>query len=200
MAAFWTKDYTAALDMWKRAKGVEPTDYRIREKLIQAYQALNKLTERDVERAELFAMWKKGEPAELKQEFEYCRDQFEVNGKYVMAFEHFELKGNRALRYAFIILNETRNAEDFRITFGSYDTTNNIWSQLQNPKPKEGERLFHLDGYYKGGGHATFGMYPPPEPSYDKVREIVVKILEGKDKPMSSITPAPAKSEPKPKP
>ena len=200
MAAYGSKDFSTALDLWKRVKGLHPTEWRTRTKLIQTYQALNKLPERDAERAELFAMWKKGDQAELKEKFEYCRDQFEVNGKQVMAFEHFELKGDRALRYVFSILDDTGKGEAFRISLGSYETTNNVWRELKDPKPKEGERLFHLDGYFKGGGHATYGMYPPPEPTYDQIREVVVKILEGKDKPMSSITPSPAKSEPAPKP
>ena len=201
MAAFATRDYSAALEMWSQVKKSAPTEWTIKPKLIQAYQALKKFPERDAERAELFAMWKKGEPAVLKQEFEYCRDQFEVNGKVVLAFEHFELKGDRALRYVFSILDDTGRAEEFRISLGSYDTTHNIWAAMADPKPKEGERLFHLDGYYKGGRHATFGMYPPPEPSYDQIREIVVKILEGKDKPVSSSSPGERpKSEPTPKP
>ena len=190
MAAFATKDYGSALEMWKQVKQIDPTDWHARAKLIQVYQALKKGAERDAERAELFAMWKKGEPAELKQQFEYCRDQFEVNGKRVMAFEHFELKGNRALRYVFSILDKTEEAEEFRISLGSYDMTNNIWREMKDPKPKDGERLFHLDGYFKGGGHATYGMYPPPEPTYDQIRAIVVKILEGQEKPASSSTPA----------
>lgn len=185
MAAFATKDYSGAAAMWKKLKTVDPNDWHARAKLIQVYQALNKTAERDAERTELFAMWHKGEPAELKEQIEYCRDQFEVNGKQVMAFEHFELKGNRALRYVFSILDKTGKAEEFRISLGSYNMTNYIWRESQNPKPKEGERLFHLDGYFKGGLHATYGMYFP-EPTYDQIREIVVKILERKDKPVSS--------------
>ena len=200
MAAFGAKDFTAALDFWKQMKELEPSDWHVRSKLIQTYQALGKTAERDTERAELFAMWKKGEPQELKQEFEYCRDQFEVNGHRVMAFEHFELKGDRALRYVFSILDATEQAEDWRISLGSYNTTNAIWRETHKPKPKEGERLFHLDGYFKGGGHATYGMYFP-EPTYDETRAIVVKILEGKTNPVSTSRPgAPAKSDDKPKP
>lgn len=200
MAAFGVKNFSTALDLWKQMKELQPADWLVRSKLIQTYQALGKIAERDAERAELFALWKKGEPAELKQEVEYCREQFEVNGKKVMAFEHFELKGNRALRYVFTILDETGEAEAWRISLGSYDITNSIWRATRKPEPKEGERLFHLDGYYKNGGHATFGMYFP-EPTYDETRALVVKILEGKDKPISSSMPAaPAKSETKPKP
>ena len=182
MAAFATKDFNTALEMWKQVKDVVPSDWHVRSKLIQTYQALGKTAERDAERTELFAMWKKGEPAELKQQFEYCRDQFEVKGQRVMAFEHFELKGNRALRYVFSILDATGEAEDWRISLGSYDITNNVWRETTKPTPKEGERLFHLDGYFKNGGHATFGMFAP-EPTYDEIRARVVKILEEKAKP-----------------
>ena len=180
MAAFGGKDFNTALDLWKQLKVVDPSDWHVRAKLIQTYQALGKTAERDAERTELFAMWKKGEPFELKQQFEYCRDQFEVNGQRVMAFEHFELKGERALRYVFSILDATGQAEDWRISLGSYNFTNAVWRETRKPTPKEGERLFHLDGYFKGG-HATYGMFFP-EPSYDDVRARVMKILEEKSK------------------
>ena len=196
MAAYGSKDFNTALDLWKQMKAVAPADWQLRAKLIQTYQALGKTAERDAERTELFAMWKKGD---LKDQFHYCREQFEVNGKKVMAFEHFELQGPRGLRYVFSILDATEQNEDWRISLGSYDITNDIWRETRNPKPKEGERLFHLDGYFKGGGHATYGMYFP-EPTYDETRGFVVKILEGKDKPMSSTTPAAPTPEPTPKP
>jgi tetratricopeptide (TPR) repeat protein len=199
MAAFGSKDFNTAVDLWKQLKQVEPSDWHLRAKLIQAYQALGKTAERDAERTELFAMWNKGEPAELKQQYQYCREQFEVNGHKVMAFEHFELKGERALRYVFSILDKTGQAEDWRISLGSYNFTNAVWRETRKPKPKEGERLFHLDGYYKGGGHATFGMYFP-EPTYDETRAKVVSILENKSKPVSSSIPGSPKSEPTPKP
>jgi tetratricopeptide (TPR) repeat protein len=197
LAAYSSKDYGTAADLWKRLKAADPLDWRSRTKLIQAYQALAKLTERDAERRELFEMWKSGRPDDLKAQFEYCRDQFEVNGKKVMAFEHFELKGERALRYVFSILNEAGDAEDYRISLGSYELDQAIWRETTKPKPKEGERLFHLDGYFKWG-HATYGFYSP-EPSYDQVRARVSQILEGKGNPMSTtVTPA-AKRGPKPK-
>ena len=184
VAAAATKDHALALDLFKQLKAADPSDWHGRSKLIQAYQALNKLPERDAERAELFEMWKKGDPPELKKEFEYCREQFEVAGQKVMAFEHFELTGERALRYVFSILNKAGDGEEYRISLGSYNLTNSIWRETTKPTPKEGERLWHLDGYFKNG-HATYTMVTP-EPSYDQVRAMVVKILEGKAKPASS--------------
>ena len=198
LAAYQSNDFATAADLWLRLKKIDLKDWRARAKLIQAYQALGKLSERDVERAELFARWRSGEDPELSKEFEYCREQFEVNKIKVMAFEHFELKGDRALRYVFSIVNEKEDGEDYRISLGSYELTNSVWRETTNPKPKAGERLFHLDGYFKWG-HATYGMYAP-EPTYDQVRGQVIKILEGQTKPVSSSTVNPAAKEPAPKP
>ena len=100
-----------------------------------------------------------------------------MKGQKVMAFELYELKGDRALRYVFSILNKEENGQEFRISLGSYETTNTIWRELKNPPPKKDERMFHLDGYFKGGGHATYGMYFP-EPTYDEMRAKVIEILE----------------------
>lgn len=175
-AAYLTKDYSYAAELWTKLKTLEPLDWHNRAKLVQVYQALGKLPERDAERAELFALWKKGTPPELKEQVHYCREQFEVKGLKVMAFEHFELKGDRAIRYEFIILNKNGPGEQFRISLGSYELTVAIWRQTKKPTPKDDERLFHLDGYYKWG-HALHGMFFP-EPSYDDTRARVIKILE----------------------
>lgn len=198
LAAYQSKDFTTAEDLWQRLKKIDPSDWHARAKLIQAYQALGKLPERDAERTELFGLWKSGANPELSKQVEYCREQFEVVKFKVMAFEHFELKGDRALRYVFSILNESGSAEDFRISLGSYEMTNAIWRETTKPKPKPGERLFHLDGYFKWG-HATYGMFGG-EPSYDQVRGSVVQILEEKIKPVSSTTINPSAREPSEKP
>lgn len=197
MAAFTVKDFAFASDVWRRLKEVEPLDWHGRSKLIQAYQALGKTAERDKEREELFAMWKSGNPAELKEKFQYCRDQFEVNGKKVMAFEHFELKGDRALRYVFSILNKTEDGEEYRISLGSYRITDAIWRESRKPKPKDHERLFHLDGYFPNR-HVTYGMFFP-EPTYDETRAKVVQILEGKGNPISGTSYPDPKPSPSPR-
>lgn len=199
MAAFGSKDYAFAAESWKQVKAVEPLDWHTRAKLVQVYQALGQLPERDKERAELFEMWKSGKSVELKKQTEFCRDQFEVKGQKVMVFEHYELTGDRALRYVFSILNKTEDGEEWRISMGSYKTTDAIWREMQNPRPKDHERLFHLDGYFKNGGHATYGMFFP-EPSYDDIRAKVIKILEGKGDPISATVPGQPKPSPKPSP
>jgi tetratricopeptide (TPR) repeat protein len=198
LAAFSSKDFAFASEVWKKLKALEPLDWHARAKLVQVYQALGKTSERDKEREELFAMRKSGKPPELQQQNQYCREQFEVNGKKVVAFEHFELKGDRALRYVFSILNKTEDDEEYRISLGSYSFTNAVWRETTKPKPKDDERLFHLDGYFPGR-HVTYGMFFP-EPSYDEIRAKVVQILEGKGTPISGTTYGKTEAKPEPKP
>ena len=199
LAAYLSKNYGDAAELWKRLKELEPLDWQARAKLVQAYQALGRTAERDAERGALFELRKSGKSPELAQQAKYCREQFEVNGVKVMVFEHFELKGEYALRYVFSVLDHAGKAEDYRISLGSYETTNAFWRESTKPTPKPGERLFHLDGYFKDS-HATYGMFSP-EPSYEETRAMVVKILEGKSKPVSSTTREPAAKPPeKPKP
>ena len=193
LAAYLSHDYATAVDLWKKLKELYPNDGQARIKLVQAYQALGNLTARDTERKGLFELRQSKADEELTKADYYCREQFEVAGKKLMVFEHFELKGERALRYVFTVLNEAGNGEEYRLSLGSYELTNTIWRESTKPTPKEGERLFHLDGYYKWG-HATYGMYVP-EPSYDAIRKVVINILEGKDKPVSSSTVVPATKE-----
>jgi tetratricopeptide (TPR) repeat protein len=189
LAAHRCKDYAAAVKLWGRLKALDPEDWQVRAKLVQGYQALGQLRERDAERAALFELRKRGANEELSKRIEYCREQFEAGGEKVMAFEHFELKGERALRYVFSILNDAGDAEKHRISLGSYDSTNQFWHETAKPRPKDDERLFHLDGYYDWG-HATYGMYFP-EPSYEEIRKVVIEILEKKKNP-TSVTRVPS--------
>lgn len=197
MAAYFSKNFARAADLWKHLVALDPDDWRARSKLIQAYQALGKTMERDAERTKLVEAWKSGKNEDLSKQIEYCREQFEVNGSKVMAFEHFEFKGERPVRYVFIVLN-TDGKEDHQYSLGSYETTNQIWHETTKPTPKKEERLFHLDGYFPNM-HATYGMMVG-EPSYDETRAMVVKIIQGELKPMSSTTWNPPVDSKKPEP
>lgn len=187
IAAFEAEEYEMAANAWKRLKVVDPNDWRGRAKLIQVFHSLKQPDAIKSERAELFELRKSGKIKELADEDFYCREQFRTGDYKVVVFEHFELKGSRSLRYVFMI-EKLDKSEQFKISLGSYDLTNSFWRSTTKPTPKEGERLFHLDGYFANGGHATYGMYPK-EPTYEQTREIVVNILSKKSKPISSSSP-----------
>jgi len=146
-AAMLGKDYATAAELWSRLRKIDPDDWQVRAKLIQVYQALEKIPERDKERADLIDLWKKGNNQELKKQIEFCRERFTAGGREILVFELFEFKGPRGMRYVFSVMNES-GKEDYRISLGSYDLTNSIWQETTKPKPKHGFRLFHLDGYF----------------------------------------------------
>ena len=192
LAAFMSKDFATAEKLWKSLTELDPEDWQPRAKLVQAYQALGDLKARDEQRRMLMDLRKSGKSEDLNKLDFYCREQFEAAGKKVMVFEHFELKGERALRYVFSILDESGEGQAFRISLGSYETTNRISVELGSVK--KGERMFHLDGYYKWG-HATYGFFTP-EPSYDDVRKRVIGILEKETQPQSQSQIKPSDKKP----
>lgn len=189
LAALQCRDFTAALDFLGRLEKIDPKDWQVHAKLIQTYQALNKTAERDAERTQLFEMRKRGGNQELSGQTQYCRDRFDAAGERVMVFEFFELTGDRAVRYLFDIMNPTGNDVKYRISLGSYDSTNQMWHETTKPAPPPEARLFHLDAYWESN-HATYGMFPT-EPTYDEVRALVVKILSKETKPMSATVVTP---------
>ena len=172
-----------ALAAFERALEIDPKNWRYRAKLVQLYQALGRIEDRDHQRAVLVDQWREDE---IDQPH-FCREQFEVAGRRVQVYEHFELEGPRALRYAFIVLKPDGREADFRVTLGSYDITTQI-AREQGDVGKD-ERIFHLDGYYSGGEHRTFGMFKK-EPSYEETRGYVVEVLKDQVKPLSSSKPA----------
>jgi hypothetical protein len=187
MAAYLAGQPDVSVTHWGRLRALEPDDWRVRSKLVQAYEAQNRKQERDAERAELFQMRASTQDEELKQAKNYCRDQFAVGDVRIMAFEFFDLEGETPIRYSFDQLDAAGQRVLARYTLGSYATTNAL--ALETGQIQPGERLFHLDGY-KPGKHETYG-FMVGEPGYDEVKAAVVQILQGTWQPSSSSRSTP---------
>jgi tetratricopeptide (TPR) repeat protein len=170
-----------ALDCWKKMREAEPDNWRVIAKLVQVYQAKDMKKERDEQRRLLVDMRDKNK-LEFADQPQYCREQVKVGEKNVMVMEYYELKGDRALKYVFHVLND-KGDTDYRISLGSYEMTAAIMKE--GGQVKDGDRGFHLDGYFNGGRtHKTYQFYNK-EPSYDDVRPAVIKIIEGKGTALS---------------
>lgn len=89
-------------------KNLEPRSGRVRAALVRASQAVGDLPARDAERAELIRLRNSGEDPELKTQEYYLRDEFKVGPRTVHGLELFELKGEYALRYAFLVFQPGR--------------------------------------------------------------------------------------------
>ncbi len=172
-----------ALAMFESACALKPEELAPRAKMMQCFQALNRLPERDKAREEVFALYAAGKGREAV----YCRDLFEMSGKQVTAFEYFEPAGVRAVRYSFTVADKSGKKAVETVSLGSYEAITLL--ARQKGQIGRNERLYHLDRYYPGG-HAVYGMFKV-EPTYDQVRAMVIEMIEGKRQPLAN--PAPPK-------
>jgi tetratricopeptide (TPR) repeat protein len=161
-----------ALSHFAQVVALAPNDWRARSKLVQLHQALGQRKARDKARATLMAQHKSGKVAKLARAKTYCRDQFVVSGTRVYAYEHFALVGPRAKRYSFFV---GKGSGRYTVSLGSYPATNAMARESGRLRP--GQRRFHLDGYYPGGKHRTFGFFNG-EPSYEAIKKRVIAIVK----------------------
>lgn len=172
LSAYRSGQFLEAADYLNRLKGLAPQDFRVRAKLVQVYEALQNLPEREKERDELLALYTKLK-ADPNMPPNYCRDQFTVGDRAVQAFENFEFGGDMAVRYIFYVFRAGGERPEYSISLGSYATTNQYMRERGSLQP--GERLFHLDEY-RPGGHRSLQFYKN-EPPYDVVKSAVQEIL-----------------------
>ena len=152
-----TDEYEKALKTWLKFRELEPDDWHARAKLIQTYQALNDTLNRDYEREELLRLWTTGTDSTLASEDMYCRDQFSVENKRILAYETFAPSGNRMVFYTFYILDSLGETAS-RFSLGSYEMTTQLSRELG--EISKDERIYHLDEYgSENYNHATWGMF-----------------------------------------
>ncbi|MBX7158265.1 MAG: tetratricopeptide repeat protein [Verrucomicrobiae bacterium] len=172
LAAFQAGDYSQALKLWKKLKNLDANDWQVRAKLIQTYQALGKLSDRDEEREALWDLRKSERVISLIRTEYYVREQTEFAGRRIMVSENFELKGEVPTRYVFSVLNEEEQPV-YRILLRCDVAMDELDEDLdESEKP-----LFHLDGYFKDDRHEAYQVYGE-EPIYDEVRQTVEKLIE----------------------
>jgi tetratricopeptide (TPR) repeat protein len=173
------KDSLAA---YGAALKLEPDNWRARAKVVQNHQSLGQIEQRDRERTTLLRM---REAKKIDQPY-YCREQLTHAGTRILAMEHFELNGDRAVRYVFYVIPKGKREPEYRISLGSYAFTNAV--DRDAGRLKEGQRLFHLDGYYPNKEHRTFAFFEG-EPTYEEARAMALDAIEGKLQPKSVSTP-----------
>lgn len=173
-----------ALTYWQRYRKLRSEDWRAVPKLIQTFQALGRIKHRDETLAVLFNLREQTLDPQFKEVKIFCREQFKVNGRLVLAYQFFEPAGDWMQLYRFLVRN-AEGEKDFYISLGSYDMTTQISRELGDIR--KDERVYHFDGYYPDGLHRTFGFLDgKTPPTYDEIRPTIQKILEGEIKPLSS--------------
>ncbi len=192
------KKYDQALAQFGALLAFDPANHLALAHQIQVYEAQADLEKREAARRSIYQLWKSGKSGRLSKTGFYQRDRFATDKHYVEAFEHFELKGKMALKYVYMVFEPKTRKHLFRISLGSYESTNAML-RARTEKGKKEVRLYHLDGYFTWG-HATYGFFEG-EPSYDKIKQKVIAILKGADSALSTSSFGPSinpKPDPKP--
>ena len=189
LVAYLTGKHKTAAELFERLRSLKPDDTGALGKLVQTYEAQGALEKRDDARRALFdvrAGLPEDERAELRM---YCREQFLVGKTKVMAFEYFELEGDRAVRYRFSVVDQ-KDDEIYWISLGSYETTTEIARELG--EISKDARIWHLDEYRKDA-HATLGMFTI-EPTYEEARKKTIEAITGKKQPTAKAGKAEKKA------
>jgi tetratricopeptide (TPR) repeat protein len=174
-----------ALGCWRKMSALEPTNWQVTSKMVQAFHALGRLEERDRAIEQVRAQHKVNTDPQLLRIPGFCREQFKVNGQKVMAVEYFEPKPPSAVYLAFLVV-DAAGKEQFRYSLGSYDETTEVARSIGQVGARD--RLYHLD-YYRNEAssrvHRTYGFFKY-QPGYATLREIVVKAMKGEAQPVSA--------------
>ena len=185
-------DFEAAANYWKTLKELEPSDWQVREKLVQAYWGAGETEAADNEIAQLRKARESGEHDELNQKAFFICDQFQVGEIRAFVIEYYELKGDRPLAWKFVLKSGDEKLDHW-LSVGSYPSATEFARSEGSIRPDE--RRFHLDGYWDDGSHATYNFYRN-RPAYQNIREEVRRIIQGDQRPVSTLTPEKSKGEP----
>jgi hypothetical protein len=120
---------------------------------------------------------------------DFGREQFAVGDKWVFASEFYQPKPPWNVRYQFAVLpNAYTSKPIFTIELESNDAEQEIAHAGGLPA---NQRRYTVDGMWPNN-HVTYA-YLDREPTYEELRAIAVKVLEGNAKSISSTTVEPTK-------
>ena len=180
--AIFAREKVKAVAYARKSVELSPAAIGSRASLVLALQLSGKRRETQLARAEVYELWQKSD-ATTPRPASFRRDDFDHEGKKIVATEFFELQGQRALKYEFFVYEGTGGPIVYRISFGSSESANRAMREAG--KLSDGERAFHLDRYYPDNAHETLGTFNS-ELSYDEVKAMTAAVVSGKRKPVSA--------------
>lgn len=181
VAAAASDDEPLALHAYLRYHEIAPNDPHGFFKLIQTYQALGRLKERDQMREQLMAFRNNLPLTERDQLAFYVRDQFDVGRQHFMVLEYFEPKSPTRLYYKFAAVDSSHKAI-YDLTLSSTDAESTVARELG--QIGKDDRVYGLDKNI--GGTSRLCRLMTLLPSYDAVRACVIDAVSGTNEPQSS--------------
>jgi hypothetical protein len=183
VAAAASGDQLLALQAYIRYHEIAPNDPHGLSKLVQTYQALGRLTERDQVRDQLMAFRTNLPPKERDQFAFYVRDQFDVGRQHFMVLEYFEPRGPNRLYYKFTAVDSSHKAL-YDFTLSSTDAESTAARELG--QIGKDDRLYGLDK--NEGGTSMLCRLMTLLPSYDAIRACVIDAVSDTNQPQTSCS------------
>ncbi|MCH8535949.1 MAG: tetratricopeptide repeat protein [Flavobacteriaceae bacterium] len=166
---FMNENYDKSEIAYKELIELAPNDYHSYAKLIQVYYRKKEYDKAKPLKEKLYQAYEQGKlTGNLKSMF--CFDQFEWNGKLILAYERFAVKeGELYYKHIFYVPNENGET-DFTI-----QTENSpISVELGDPK--------YILGMDKDGTHSTFRYGFEEDFNYEDLKNTVILVLDEKIK------------------
>ncbi len=166
---FLNKDFDNSEVAYKELIELAPNDFNSYAKLIQVYYGKKEYEKANPLREKLYQAYEQGElKGNLKNMF--CFDQFDWNGKLILAYERFAVKeGKLYYKHIFYVPNEKGETE-----FTIQTENSPISVELGGPK--------YVLGMDKSGTHSTFRNGFEEDVNYDNLKKTVILVLDEKIK------------------
>lgn len=181
---------TDALPYLQKALQLAPDDPAVHALLVQTYAQSGDKAKRDEQRAILRSFHSDGKHPGLAQTPGYLVETIHAGDKIIQALEFYEPSGQFHFYYRFNIFDAGAHIQSF-IALESDDADQAMFAQQHPKEAAVGERRFSLDGYARSAdGHVSQALYKffDGQPSYDEVRNLVVKLVQEGKSPLATVT------------
>lgn len=183
-----------ALPYFQIALRLSPDDPTVNALLLQAYAESGDKVHRDQQVAILRRYHDDGQHPVFAQIPSFLIETIPVGDKTVQAAEFYTPSGQFHFYYRFNIFDATGHMQSF-IALESDDSDQPLFTKQYPKLAAAGQRRFSLDGYSRaadGKVAQSLYMFFNGKPSYDDVRNLVVKLVQEGKEPVSVPAPSSA--------
>ncbi len=154
-----------SLECWRKVVALDDLDWRAWSKIIQCSDSKE---EAEKARNKLFSLHNEGKIKTRR----FCREQFSVGSKKIMAFEYFVPEGWEHVRYEFYVMGKSdTEPPQYRYVLGEIDGDTELARSQKTIGPDE--HMFCIDGFHAGRQTLVAMIKGKEAPAYESVRKLI---------------------------
>lgn len=181
--ALRVNDHDLAIRLFEELERMIAPDFFVFEGLVLAYTAEGEIEKAEIKRKALIEFWSNSVDSRVRARKVFRREQMTVAGQDVVVLERLDQGCPICVVYEALPIGANGRPE-YKISMGSYETTNQFIQESGLDGQKPAGRIHHLDAYREGGLHETYGFFDGLLP-YSDFRKMVTDVITGKLKPQS---------------